>query len=79
MLTSYPQNHQNQTVVEGLSNSCNYFFYEVSFRTGMQTLNEWAAALGLTSRTNIELPASPPASSATRTPSTTRTWPSRTR
>ena len=54
--TSYPQNHQNQTVVEGLSNSCNYFFYEVSYRTGVQTLNEWAAALGLTSRTNIELP-----------------------
>ena len=43
-------------MVEGLSNSCNYFFYEVSYRTGVQTLNEWAAALGLTSRTNIELP-----------------------
>ena len=54
--TTHIERHQNQTVVEGLSNSCNYFFYEVSFRTGAQTLNEWAAALGLTSRTNIELP-----------------------
>ena len=48
--TTHIERHQNQTVVEGLSNSCNYFFYEVSFRTGAQTLNEWAAALGLTSQ-----------------------------
>ena len=54
--TSYPERHQNQTVVEGISNSCNYFFYEVSNRMGAQVINEWAAALGLTSLTNIELP-----------------------
>lgn len=48
--------HQNQTVVEALKNSCNYFFYEVSYRLGVTKLYQMAAALGLTSKTNIELP-----------------------
>ena len=48
--------HQNQTVVEAIKNSCNYFFYEVSYRLGVTKLYQWAAALGLTSKTNIELP-----------------------
>ena len=54
--TSDPSLHQNQTIVEGLKNSCNYFFYEVSYRLGIDKLYQWAAALGLTSKTNIELP-----------------------
>ncbi len=54
--TTHIENHQNQTVVEGLSNSCNYFFYMVSYEMGIEPLVEWAAALGLTSKTNIELP-----------------------
>lgn len=54
--TSYPQNHQDQTVIEGIKNSCNYFFYEVGYRLGSEKLTKWAAALGLTSKTNIELP-----------------------
>ena len=54
--TSNPMLHQNQTIVEGLKNSCNYFFYEVSYRLGIDKLYQWAAALGLTSKTNIELP-----------------------
>ena len=54
--TSYPENHQNQTVVEGLMNSCNYFFYTVGYELGIDRLYQWAAALGLTSKTNIELP-----------------------
>ena len=54
--TSHIENHQNLTVVEGLSLSCNYFFYTVSYEMGIEPLVEWAAALGLTSKTNIELP-----------------------
>lgn len=54
--TSYPENHQNQTIIEGLKNSCNYFFYECGYRLGIQKLYQWSAALGLTSKTNIELP-----------------------
>ena len=54
--TSDPSLHQNQTIVEGLKNSCNYFFYECSYRLGIDRLYQWAAALGLPSKTNIELP-----------------------
>ena len=48
--------HANQTIVEALKNSCNYFFYEVGNRLGSANLTKWSAALGLTSKTNIELP-----------------------
>ena len=54
--TTNIQNHQNQTVVEGLAHSCNYFFYTVGYYTGVNNIYKWAAALGLTSKTNIELP-----------------------
>ncbi len=54
--TTDPSLHQNQTIVEGLKNSCNYFFYECSYRLGIDKLYQWAAALGMTSKTNIELP-----------------------
>lgn len=48
--------HANQTIVEAIKNSCNYFFYEVSYRLGSTNITKWAAALGLTTKTNIELP-----------------------
>ena len=48
--------HQDQTIVEGIKNSCNYFFYTIGYRMGWENINKWAAALGLTSRTNVELP-----------------------
>lgn len=48
--------HANQTIIEAIKNSCNYYFYELSYRLGVNKLYEWAAALGLTSKTNIELP-----------------------
>lgn len=48
--------HQNQTIVEGIKNSCNFFFYTIGQKLGSEKINKWAAALGLTSRTNIELP-----------------------
>ena len=54
--TTQIQNHQNQTVVEGIKNSCNYFFYKVGYALGSANIYKWAAQLGLTSRTNIELP-----------------------
>jgi penicillin-binding protein 2 len=48
--------HQNQTIVEGLQNSCNYYFYTLSYRMGISKLNEWGEKYGLTVRTGIELP-----------------------
>jgi len=47
--------HSNQTIVEALAHSCNYFFYTISHRMGINNLNKWAAQLGLTSKTGIEL------------------------
>ncbi|MBR3504035.1 MAG: hypothetical protein IKO07_07300 [Clostridia bacterium] len=47
--------HSNQTIVEALEHSCNYFFYTISHRMGIDALNKWAAQLGLTSKTGIEL------------------------
>ncbi len=48
--------HADQTIIEAIKNSCNYFFYEVSYRLGSTNITKWAAALGLTTKTNIELP-----------------------
>ena len=48
--------HANQTIVEGLSNSCNYFFYELGSRLGEERLYRYASLFGLTSKTGIDLP-----------------------
>ncbi len=48
--------HLNQTIVTGLSHSCNYFFYECSHRLGEERLYRYASLYGLTSRTGIDLP-----------------------
>ncbi|NLG25686.1 MAG: hypothetical protein GX558_10045, partial [Clostridiales bacterium] len=47
--------HAEQNVQEGLAHSCNYFFFTVGNRLGSTLLTKWAAQLGLTSRTGIEL------------------------
>jgi penicillin-binding protein 2 len=50
--------HVNQTIVEGLQHSCNYFFFESAYRLGTdgEALYRYASKLGLTSKTNIDLP-----------------------
>ena len=48
--------HAHQTIVEGLSHSCNYFFYELGHRLGEERLYRYASLFGLTSRTGIDLP-----------------------
>jgi penicillin-binding protein 2 len=48
--------HSNQTIVEGLEHSCNYFFFKVADDLKIDKLNKWADLLGLTTKTNIELP-----------------------
>lgn len=52
----YRSQHYYQTIVEGLSNSCNYFFYECGSRLGETRLYQYAAEFGLTSKTGIDLP-----------------------
>ena len=53
---NYRWQHANQTIVEGLTNSCNYFFYELSSRLGEERLFRYAQLFGLTSKTGIDLP-----------------------
>lgn len=51
--------HKDQTIVEGISHSCNYFFYEITsrlFEAGDEQLYKYAALYGLTTLTGIELP-----------------------
>lgn len=51
----YKLTHGSQDVTAALENSCNYFFYEVGRRTGIDTLGEYAAKFGLGELTGIEL------------------------
>ena len=53
---NYRYKHANQTIVDGLSHSCNYFFYELSSRLGETRLYHYAELYGLTSKTGIDLP-----------------------
>jgi len=47
--------HYQQTVVEALAHSCNYYFYTIGQRLESVGITKWAAQLGLTSKTGIEL------------------------
>ena len=53
---SQREQHKFQTIVEGLSHSCNYFFYECGSRLGEDRLYYYATLFGLTKRTGIDLP-----------------------
>ncbi|MHC1785527.1 MAG: penicillin-binding transpeptidase domain-containing protein [Christensenellales bacterium] len=52
--------HANLNIVGGIKNSCNYFFYEISSRlygsTGSNLLYKYAAQMGLTTKTGVQLP-----------------------
>ncbi|MEG2253445.1 MAG: penicillin-binding transpeptidase domain-containing protein, partial [Clostridia bacterium] len=48
--------HQDQTIVQGLKNSCNYFFYTLGSRLGETRLYQYASEFGLTSKTGVDLP-----------------------
>ncbi|MBO2517668.1 MAG: hypothetical protein CW338_10470 [Clostridiales bacterium] len=59
------QLHQDQTIIQGLEHSCNYFFYTLGSRmyggkeglyADQQYLYKYAAQMGLTSKTGIDLP-----------------------
>ncbi|MBQ3551740.1 MAG: hypothetical protein IJA35_01065 [Clostridia bacterium] len=53
--TDNPSSHIDQDIVKALTNSCNYFFYEVANRLGIERLNGWAEQFGLASPTNVQL------------------------
>lgn len=53
--SEYKLTHGKQNVTLALENSCNYFFYEVGRRMGMDTLGQYAGKFGLGVKTGVEL------------------------
>lgn len=51
-----PGYHSNLNLARALAVSCNYFFFTVSDRVGIDRLSFWAGKLGLTGVTGVELP-----------------------
>lgn len=48
--------HGYVNVSEALKVSCNYFFYEMGYRTGIDNLNKYVKMFGLGQKTGVELP-----------------------
>ena len=53
---SYRIGHGPLNVSGAIKNSCNYYFYEVITRMGIENLEKYAKYFGLGEKTNIELP-----------------------
>ena len=54
----YPLRHVGHgylNVTNAIKHSCNYFFYEMGYRMGIDNLNKYAKAFGLGTKTGIEL------------------------
>ncbi len=51
----YGRTHGLQNVSDAIMNSCNYYFYEVGRRLGIDLLDQYAAMFGLGQKTGIEL------------------------
>ena len=54
--TEYGRGHGYLNVSNAIKHSCNYFFYEVGNRIGIDTLAKYAKYFGLGKKTQIELP-----------------------
>lgn len=54
--TSYHRGHGHLNVSGAIEKSCNYFFYEVGDRMGVEKLDRYATYFGLGRKTGIELP-----------------------
>lgn len=53
--TSYHSGHGYLNVSQAIKHSCNYFFYEVGYRAGIDNIAKYASYLGLGKKTGIEL------------------------
>lgn len=53
--TSHHRGHGWQNITNALKNSCNYFFYEMGNRMGIDTIVRYAKYFGLGSKTGVEL------------------------
>lgn len=74
--TEYGRGHGYLNVSQAIKHSCNYFFYEVGNRMGIDTLEKYAKYFGLGKKTNVELPseATGVVASRKRADEENRTW-----
>ena len=75
--TNYRRGHGYLNVSGAIKNSCNYYFYELGNRIGIDTLAKYAKYFGLGKKTGIELPnesAGTLASKETKAKITTASW-----
>ena len=54
--SDYGRGHGYLNVTGAIKNSCNYYFYELGRRIGIDTLSKYAKYFGLGEKTGIELP-----------------------
>ena len=54
--SSYGTGHGALNVSGAIKNSCNYYFYELISRMGIEGLEKYASYFGLGEKTNVELP-----------------------
>lgn len=47
--------HGNEDLVDALKHSCNYYFYTVADRLGIDAINHWAKEFGLIGHTGLEI------------------------
>ena len=67
--------HENTNVSDGLTVSCNIFFYDIGRRLGIDTMNKYAGLLGLGEETGLEIPSQKGAlSGPTRSKALGSTW-----
>lgn len=68
--------HGYLNVTQAIQRSCNYFFYEMGYRIGIETLGRYANLFGLGSKTGIELTGETSGSMSSRelTASKGETW-----
>lgn len=74
--TEYRRGHGFLNVSDAIKHSCNYFFYEVGNRIGIDTLEKYAKYFGLGEKTKVELPSESSGKIASRkiADSENRTW-----
>ncbi len=51
----YGKTHGEINVSEAIKVSCNYFFYDIGRRLGIETLSSWAEKFGLGGKTGVEI------------------------
>lgn len=74
--TEYGRGHGYLNVSDAIKHSCNYFFYEVGNRIGIDKIEKYAKYFGLGKKTDVELPSEATGVVASRSiaDSEDRTW-----